>query len=152
MGNKGSMTVMVLVMAVLFVGLLVASTAYINRQSTQSINQEQEEVAFSAADAGVQYAWWLIQPGGAGITPDDLRSNPPSSATDHEIINQEGNFAGIFSLTFLGGESDELERLSEGRAQSRAGYCQTIRAKFVQTVDGDYLISEWDHLTKTSCE
>jgi hypothetical protein len=143
---------MVLVMTVLFVGLIIASTAYVNRQSTQSINQEREEVAFSAADAGVQYAWWLIQPGGADIAPDDLRSDPPSAATDHEITNSEGSFAGVFSLTFLAGESDELEIVSEGRAQSNSDYCQTIEAKFVETVDGDYLISEWDHLTKISCE
>ncbi len=152
MQDKGSMTLMVLVMVVLFVGLIVASTAYINRQSTQSVNQEREEVAFSVADAGVQYAWWLIQPWGANIAPDDLRSSPPSSATDHQITNSEGSFAGVFNLTFLPGAGDELEIVSEGRAQSNSNHCQTIEAKFTATVDGDYLIAKWNHLPKTSCE
>ncbi len=148
---QGSVMLLVMLMLILFVMIMAASVRFIARQSQQTVLQEQEEQAFEIADAGINYALWLLGEAGGGFTPQEIVANPPASATDHVVRTATGGTVGEFDLVFGPACSEWVQVRSFGYDQIKTELCQVIDAQINRFASGDLRITRWDHLVGYPC-
>lgn len=142
---QGSITLLVLVMFLVFVGIMTASLQFITRQSRQSTHHTQTRQAFAVADAGIEYAQWLLRSDGGNFSPTTLADSPPASATDYPLSDERGALVGTFSLTFTEATLTTLTVTSRGHDATRPDSCEQIVATLTEQNPGEYLVTAWDH-------
>lgn len=143
---SGGVLVLTMVVLGMFLVMAIASAALINRQFNQVVNQEQEEQAFQIADAGVNYAIWLMDQGLVDF-------NNPAPVSDYEVKDQTETppvVLGTFDLTFqtiqfTPGESVAVRITSVGEDASLTSRRQTIEAVIQSDDLDDFRVVEWDH-------
>lgn len=126
--------------------MMIAGIGLLNTQFHQTTDQEQEEKAFGAADAGVQYAYWLLRSG--NINPQTLPGQQViQPVTDPDTGETSGTFTLDFTWQPVGG-FDELTVFSSGQDVANKK-TQAVVAK-IQAYDAGggtigYYIKSWDH-------
>jgi Tfp pilus assembly protein PilX len=125
---------------------MVAGVGLLNTQFHQTTNQEQEEKAFEAADAGLHYTLWMLNK--ANVAPATL----PGQTVTQQVTDPASNETiGSFTLTFTvqpvnGFNEVTVTSLGRDLVMNRR---QTIVGK-VQEYDlgggtRGYFIKSWDH-------
>jgi hypothetical protein len=144
---RGSVTLMVLVLLIVFLTILGASIRYIARQSKQTTDQGQQDQAFGLADAGVQYTYWLLNEGKA---PSEISTTP---GTTGHTITASGVELGSFTINVVAFDDSvgTLSILSVGEDNLRPEFCQAVRANF-ELENDIYRVAEWRHETGYVCE
>ncbi len=151
--SQGSITLMVLVMLLVFGLIFGTIAALISRQANQISDQEENEQVAGLADAGVQYAFWLlkISTQGGGITPESLCTNPPSGASEHMILDEQGVELGYFDLDFVSCSDEYVQVNSWGFDESKSDICQLIVAEFEKTQEGSFVRTGWNAKSGVDC-
>jgi len=156
--KRGSITLYVLIMMIVFVIITSATIQFVSRQSHQTTDQEQEEQAFALADAGVQYVLWLLtlaNPGPpiAGYSPADLTSNEDITAqlTNHVITDADGVAIGKYSVNVVVEDTSTVHVKSIGRSTGRSDLCQVINATYKKPINDNFRLTAWDHEVGYNC-
>lgn len=125
---------------------MTAGMRLVTRQFHATVDQEQEEISFEVADAGVHYAFWLVNEANA-----DPASLPATvvvrEVTDPNTNKTVGRFFVTFSVTTIGGFY-EITASSAGLDMSAQRW-QYVDAK-IQGYDSGggavgYYIKRWEH-------
>lgn len=148
--QRGGIMLLTLFILIMFIIILSAFLRFIILQSSLGTKQEQEEQAFEIADAGINYATWLLSDAVGTYTPQQLQDAPPSETQDHPVTNQAGEVMGHFSLTFSEATPTSVFIRSVGVDVVQLDLCQVIEAR-AQEVNGDFQIVRWNHLVGYPC-
>jgi len=138
---------MTLVILGLFMVMMLATTALINRQFKEIVGQEQEEQAFQIAEAGVSYTLWLL--GNGLIDFANPRGISDYAVTDHTKDPPE--VLGTFDLEFTIEVHDPvngrvaLRAVSTGTDQELTDRKQVIEVVIYSDDLDIFNVVEWDH-------
>jgi Tfp pilus assembly protein PilX len=147
--QRGDILIMTLLLLVTFIVIITAWVQFAARQAHVVADQEQEERAFGAAEAGLRYAMFLLN--SDAKEPDELEN-----LAGQEVTGPAGGTAvGTYSLKFDGG-GVPLAVTAIGRSQNVADRCQTIDA-IIDSFEGalgdtQYYVSQFNHRTSIDCE
>lgn len=138
--------VMMLVIFTMFLVFVIATAGLVSRQFHVIVDQEQEEQAFQLADAGVNYAVWLLQNNLVNLAS-------PAGVNDHEITDFTKNpeeLIGTFDLSFAtqsGAASGPVlvNVTSVGEDAVKKDRKQTIDARLYSADRAAYAIIGWNH-------
>lgn len=153
----GGILIITLVILAVFVVMAMAAAALVNRQFHEVAGQEQEEQAFQIAEAGVDYATWLLDQGLVDFAN-------PQPITDYEVTDHTQDppeVLGTFTATFEtiqytppGGPA-VMRVVSVGKDTVLVNRTQTIEAVIQSEVDPSedepedklelWRVIEWDH-------
>ena len=148
--SVGGVTLLVLVMLLFFVIVFGTVLTFISRQSTLTVDQEQEEQAFGLADAGVTYTLWLLDANGANLEVSDLEEREPVGPA-LPIVDTSGVELGTFEVTYESESADTVRARSKGFDQVRPERCQVIDAVITRFVSGAWQVTHWNHFVSRSC-
>lgn len=137
---------MTMVILGVFMVMMAGAAGLINRQFNQVVGQEQEEQAFQIAEAGVNYALWLMD-------QDLVDFNNPQPITNYEITDatvEPPEVLGTFDLTFqtiafAPGASVSIRVVAEGEDLVLKERKQTIEAVIHSDDLDQFRVVEWDH-------
>ncbi len=149
-GHSGTITLMTLVLLIMFIIIISAVARFINRQGLETIIQTQENQAFSAADAGIEYTKWLLAANGGNLTPQDLLTNTRLETKSHPIYDTSGQILATFDLNFTSFLNNRLVFTSTGKDKSKADVCQIIDATFTVS-NSVWQTSSWHQRTTQKC-
>jgi len=159
--QRGGVMLLVLVLLIVFIVMMSATLRYVIRQSHETVDQEQEEQAFNAADAGISYALWLLNPNlhDPDINPFDIRQmaqNPHDTVvTNHPVQDDNGMLIGTFTFDDLNSVQpghNYMNFRSIGQDAVLTDRCQAIRATLREVVSGEpYVVVSWDHQVGYPC-
>lgn len=142
----GGVMLLVLMLMIVFIVIASATLRYVIRQSHETIDQEQEEQAFNAADSGVAYVYWLLDPAGGQKVPADI------AETTRAVYDDSDAEIGTFTINDIITNTDEIEFTSTGRDTELTERCQVIKVRLRQPVDNErYILTDWDHLVGYPC-
>jgi len=134
---------MLMVFGLLLV-MLGGSIAFISRQFRDTVNQEQGEQAFYAAEAGVQYTLFLLNSGVYSISQlvelGSLEHNVNDDQTDSRV--------GIATIQFYAGSETDTMRVISFGSDNAGKYCQAIIVDIRRGQVGNaqpFIITAWDH-------
>lgn len=149
--QRGTITLLLLVLMIMLILILSTSLQLISQQTHQTVDQQHKLQIVDVADAGVQYAAWLLSPTGGNFTPQTLQANPPAGATNHVITDSDNHDVGVFTLAFPTACMDRLQVLSLAQDSNQPGLCQSVEATIQQDTSGIYRVTQWDQLVNTAC-
>jgi hypothetical protein len=148
--EQGGVLLLVMVIMIVFIAMTTYTLRFVVRQSHETVNQEQEEQAFGAADSGVSYTLWLLNPSGGNYDTGDIAAL--SAITDHPVTDNLGRQIGTFSLVDIVAGTRFLQLRSVGKDAVLSNKCQTIFVKLRQLELGEpYVVTQWDHQVGVSC-
>lgn len=145
---------MVLVLTAMVIVFLVSGVLLSGRQYNATVEQEEEERAFHAAEAGVHYALYLLN---SEFYGEDEFSLLSKGSWPEQTVSQEdtGKILGTYELMFMplpdGSVGKGLTVYSLGK-DTRGKRCQLIRAEVnrVSTLEAAYGVAVWDHQSECS--
>ena len=140
--QHGSTTLLTLVLLLITILILASLAQLISRQSNTIVNQEQEEQAFGAADAGVEYVKWLLK---AGQSPSDIATNPPQN----QVLNTISNFS--LPQTHIQTTDTSISFRVEGHDHHNPNVCQIVDATLCQSNNGAWPAVQWQHYVTPNC-
>lgn len=154
--NNGALPLLIVMTMGIFLVMMVAGATLIQRLAHYTTDQEAEEHAFAAADAGVNYTAWLLNSGTK--TPAQLNGSP---APTKDVINEEpepDEIIGTFDVSFAASVVNGADRVTVtaiGKDYNRQDVCQTIEAA-IQEIQpgagaGSFALIKWDHKVNVSC-
>jgi hypothetical protein len=153
MRSTGSTTLFVLVLLLVTILILASLANLISRQSNAITDQEQEEQAFGAADAGVEYVKWLLTTG-VNVTDIVTWANPSSS--EHAAKLQRTLSAGSDAISTFDvvqakdNSSGGLSIRVHGQDSTRLDICQVIDATLCPS-SGGWATTQWQHYVTRNC-
>ena len=130
--KRGSITLLVLVFAAIFFGVLTTLAGYVLSQNRAEDATRVKAEAFSVAEAGLDYyRWHLIH------FPSDLQNGTGHGGPYAVAIpDPEGNTAGTATLTIAAntacGQTTSISITSKGTAADDASQPQTIVARYTR--------------------
>lgn len=143
--QRGGVALMLLVILGMVAVISGATILFVNRQFTQTVNQEQEEQAFHVAEAGVNVIIFGLNE--SVFTTEGL--------VQLETLMGEVTGSGSYTLTFspvngsLPGQNVRV--LSHGR-DTTGKFCQALEVVIHRTDEArqQFVVDQWDHLS--GCE
>lgn len=151
--DQGGVLLLVVMLMIVFIAMMTYTLRFVVRQSHETINQEQEEQAFWAADSGVSYALWLLD--GGNKVPGDFTTPLPSFTaliTDHAVTDDLGQQIGSFSLVDIVEVDSTLQLRSIGKDVNLSNRCQSIEVGLRQLQPGEpYVVTQWNHQVGYPC-
>jgi hypothetical protein len=146
--QRGDILILTLAMLLVFVVILAAWSRFAALQRHVVADQEQEEVAFGMAEAGIRHTLFALNSGEIG--PDELENQTGQQVTDP----RNGALVGSYDIEFVG-DTVPLEVTSVGRGGG-AEECQTVDA-VIDSLEGavggtQYYVSEFNHRSGNDCE
>lgn len=146
-GSFGGALLMTLVILGVFLIMAAASVGLVNRQFHAIVDQEQEEQAFQVAEAGVNYAVWLMDNGLVDYQdPQPVEGYQVTDQTKDpaEVLGTFDLDLEVISYTASTGPV-AVRAVSIGKDAVLVGRLQTIEA-VIQSDDLDiFRVIEWDH-------
>lgn len=139
--SGGGVLLLAMLVIGMFLAMMMASTAYINRQFRQTVRQEQEQIAFFAADAGIQYVIFLLSSG--TYTAGELASQDTITKTvEHP---GSGEDIGTFRIEVVSSDAD-AQRVDFNVVGQDISIpiCQRLTATVASTASG-FQVTDWDH-------
>ena len=139
---------LVLMLLIVFIVMMSAILRYVIRQSHETIDQEQEEQAFNAADSGVSYVYWLLDPAGGQNGMVDI------GEITQTVRDEEDRAIGTFTIGDINVDTstNKITFSSTGRDINLPDRCQVIQVTMrPQAVDEPFIITDWDHQVGYPC-
>lgn len=139
--QRGGVALMLLVILGMVAVISGATILFVNRQFTQTVNQEQEEQAFHVAEAGVNVVIFGLNE--SVFTTEGL--------VQLEVLSGQVAGAGTYTLTFspVGGSrpGQNIRVLSQGR-DTTGRFCQALEVVVHRTDEArqQFVVDQWDHL------
>lgn len=141
---------LVLMIMIVFIAMTTFTLRYVVRQAHETVNQEQEEQAFWAADSGVSYTTWLLAPSGGGYTPDQISGL--GTISNHAVRDDLNQQIGSFSLVDIVSGTGIIELRSIGKDITLTNRCQSIAVQLRQLELGEpYVVTKWNHQVGYLC-
>ncbi len=142
--REGGALVLVLVTMGVFLVLMISGLGLITTQKHALTNQVQAEQAFHAAEAGSEYALWLL---GSNIcTAEELLSQSPLAK---EVVSTTGQRIGAYQLAFSKEGPNPLSVTSLGKGTSRLTSCQQLNTTLTRTTTA--YEQRWQHVGGATC-
>lgn len=143
----GSILIISLVLLSAFLAIMIAWSRFAVRQAHVQVDQEAEERAFQASEAGVEYILFLFN--------DSLFSPDTISNFVQEIQEIDDVSTIIVELSFSDQTGSSATVLSRGYDVNKPGRCQEITAR-IQSYSGDldsleYYVDSWTHNVSAVC-
>ncbi|MDP3997965.1 MAG: hypothetical protein U1C49_00480 [Candidatus Andersenbacteria bacterium] len=144
--QRGGITLLVLVTMIVLAIIVAVSVQFISGQTSQLTNKKQEQQAFGLADAGVQYAIWLLAENGGHKKPADLEG------VHRDIKGTDGQVMGFFDLSGVAVDSNgNITFTSTGKDIIKQNICQIVDVRLSINVEGDYKITGWNQRPGNKC-
>jgi hypothetical protein len=144
--QAGGIMLLVLVLLIVSIAIMSAMLRYVSRQSHETVDQEQEEQAFNAADSGVSYVLWLLDPDGGGEVPTSV------STMSRVVYDDLGEPIGTFTIDDIVADTGVITFTSTGRHIALTNRCQAIVVELKQREAGaQYIATNWDHQVGYPC-
>ena len=145
--TRGGALLVTLVILAMFLVMAVATVGLINRQFKQIVGQEEADQAFQTAEAGINYASWLLDNGLVDY-------HDPQPIQGYQVTDQTKNpplVLGTFDLTFsvisyagpLGPAAVRV--VSVGKSAVPLPRPETIEAVIASKDMDTFRITQWDH-------
>lgn len=174
--SRGTVTLVVLLMLVLFALITIASIQFIARQSHDTTGQEVVGKSFGLADSGVQFILWMIRQDQINV-PDPL--DPDSYPASFVQVNpidyleevsqrEDGKYVkgvieddpsdvvGQFEakLKSINEDRDQLTVTIMGRDYQREIECQTVDVEYKKDTSDPpvFQIVDWEYVYGSKCE
>lgn len=151
-GQRGAIMMLVMVLLICFVIIMGALIQLIARQSHATSDKTQEGQSFGLADAGVRYVLWLMNE--QGLTPGELRRNPPGGLAHHVVRGHNDEILGFFEVEIMPEDpsaSDDLKVRAYGFNPNMIQACQSVEADVVLSAAGGYQVKMWNHEPGFDC-
>ncbi|HBE90741.1 MAG: hypothetical protein A3E37_02085 [Candidatus Andersenbacteria bacterium RIFCSPHIGHO2_12_FULL_46_9] len=144
--QAGGVMLLVLIIMIIFIVIASATLRYVIRQSHETIDQEQEEQAFNAADSGVSYVYWLLDPAGGQKVVTDIQ------AVTKTVYDDLDAAIGTFTIDDIVTDTNEIEFTSTGRDIALPDRCQVIQVRLRQVEANErHVLTDWDNLVGYPC-
>jgi len=136
--KKGSIVIMVLVFASVFVTIMIGLSGFVFVQNKASVVKENREKALQVAEAGLDYYRWFL-----AHNPGDLQDGTGSPGPYvHSYSDPEGGDIGEFSLEVDGnlkcGSVTSIDITSTGSIESGFGISRKVFGKYSRPSVAEY--------------